>query len=75
MEVSGQLHAPAAYPREKSLRYLLNRTLGGPQSWSGRGGGEKKFLPCRCWESNPARLAYNARACVRACMRVRERML
>jgi hypothetical protein len=34
--VSGQCHAPAAfYPRGKDLRYPLDRTLGGPHSWSG----------------------------------------
>jgi hypothetical protein len=33
--VSGQLHAPAAFPREKSPLYPLDRRLGGPQSWSG----------------------------------------
>jgi hypothetical protein len=31
MEVSGQLHAPAALlPGEKSPRYFLDRRLGGP---------------------------------------------
>jgi hypothetical protein len=37
MEVSGQLHAPAALPQGKSPRYPLDR-LGGPQSRSGRDG-------------------------------------
>jgi hypothetical protein len=37
--VSGQRHAPAAlYPRGKDPRYPLDRTLGGPQSRSGRSG-------------------------------------
>jgi hypothetical protein len=45
MEVSGQLHAPPLYPRGKSLRYLLDRRLGGPQSRSGRGGEEKNSQP------------------------------
>jgi len=46
MEVSGQLHAMAvALSLRKRLRYPLDRRLGGPQSWSGRGGEEKKFLP------------------------------
>jgi hypothetical protein len=35
MEISGQLHAPAAFPREKSPRYPLDRRLGGPQSRCG----------------------------------------
>jgi hypothetical protein len=43
MEVSGQLHAPAALPQGKSSWYALDRRLGGPQSRSGRGGEEKKF--------------------------------
>jgi hypothetical protein len=36
--VSGQLHAPAALPPGKELRYPLDRRLGGPQSRSGRRG-------------------------------------
>jgi len=35
MEVSGQLHAPAALPQGKSLWYPLHRWLGGPQSQLG----------------------------------------
>jgi hypothetical protein len=41
MEVSSQLHAPAALTQEKSPRYPLDRSLGGPQNRSGRGGDEK----------------------------------
>jgi hypothetical protein len=41
MEVSGQLHAPAALPQGKSPRYPLDRRLDGPQNRSGRGGEEK----------------------------------
>jgi hypothetical protein len=41
MEVSGQLHAPAALPPQgKSPWYPLDRRMGGSQSWSG-GGDEK----------------------------------
>jgi hypothetical protein len=37
MGVSGQRHAPAAlYPRGKRPRYPSDRSLGGPQSRSGR---------------------------------------
>jgi hypothetical protein len=32
MEVSGQLHAPAALPPGKSPRRLCDRSLGGPQN-------------------------------------------
>ena len=39
MEVSHHLHYPAAL-----RRYPLDRKLGGPQSWSGRFGGEYKSL-------------------------------
>jgi hypothetical protein len=42
MKVSGQLHTLAALSREKNPRYPLDRRLSGPQSWSGRGGEEKK---------------------------------
>jgi hypothetical protein len=45
MEVSGQLHAPAALPQEKSSRYPLDKRLGGPQSRSGRAGEEKNSQP------------------------------
>jgi hypothetical protein len=41
MEVSGQLHAPAALPQGKSPCYSLYRRLGGPESRSGRGGEEE----------------------------------
>jgi hypothetical protein len=40
MEVSGQLHDPAALPHGKSPWYPLDRRLSGPQSRSGRGGEE-----------------------------------
>jgi hypothetical protein len=45
MEVSGQIHAPAASSPGKSPLYPLDRRLGGPQSRSGRGGVEKNFQP------------------------------
>jgi len=41
MEVSVQFHAPSASPQGRSLRYPLDRRLGGPQSRSGRGVKEK----------------------------------
>jgi len=41
MELSDQLHAPAALSQGKSPWYPLDRRLGGPQSRSGRGGLEK----------------------------------
>jgi len=44
MEVSGQLHAPAALP-PGTEPYPLDRRLGGPQSHSGRGGEEKNSQP------------------------------
>jgi hypothetical protein len=51
MEVSGQLHAPAALLPGKEPCYPLDRRLGGPQSSSGRGGEEKNSQHSR--ESNP----------------------
>jgi hypothetical protein len=45
MEVSGQLHTPAAFSQGKSPQYPLDRRLGGPQSHSGYGGGEKNSQP------------------------------
>jgi hypothetical protein len=42
MEMSGQLHAPAALPPEKEPWYPLDRRLGGPQSRSRHSGGEEK---------------------------------
>jgi hypothetical protein len=48
MEVSSQLHAPAALPPRKETLVMnelcpLDRRLGGPQSRSGRGDEEKKL--------------------------------
>jgi hypothetical protein len=43
LEVSGQLHAPAALPPGKSPRYPFYRRLGGPQSRSGLYGEAKIF--------------------------------
>jgi hypothetical protein len=45
MEVSGQLHTPAALPPGKDPLYPLDRRLGGPQSRSGRGVLEKNSQP------------------------------
>jgi hypothetical protein len=45
MEVSGQLHTPAALPPGQEARYPLDKRLGGPQSRSRRGGGEKNSQP------------------------------
>jgi len=42
------------YPQGKG-RYPTNSRLVGPQSRSGRGGEEKKSLPCLCRGSNPDR--------------------
>jgi hypothetical protein len=41
MEVSDQLHNPAALPPEKEPSYPVDRRLGGPLSRSGRSGEEK----------------------------------
>jgi hypothetical protein len=43
--MSGQLHAPAAFPRGKNPRYPLDRRLGETQSRSGHGSKEKKSQP------------------------------
>jgi hypothetical protein len=43
MEVSGQLHAPAALIPGKAPLYLLDRRLGGPQSRSGCCGEEENL--------------------------------
>jgi hypothetical protein len=42
MDVTGQLHAPAALPSEKSPRYPLDRRLGGSESRPRRCDKEKK---------------------------------
>jgi hypothetical protein len=54
--MNGQLHAPAALPPEKSPWYPLDRSLGGSQSRSGRGGEEKNSRSRR--ESNPVAQRY-----------------
>jgi hypothetical protein len=45
MEVSGQLHDPAALPQGKGPWYPLDRRLYGTQSRSGSGGEEKNSQP------------------------------
>jgi hypothetical protein len=45
MEVSRQLHAPAALPQGKNPSYPLDRRLGRPQNWSGRGSEKKNSQP------------------------------
>jgi hypothetical protein len=45
MEVSGQLHAPAALPPGKEPLVPIDRRLGGPESRSGHGGEEKNSQP------------------------------
>jgi hypothetical protein len=45
MEVSGQLHAPAALPPGKEPPVPIDTRLSGPQSSSGRGGEEKNSQP------------------------------
>jgi hypothetical protein len=45
MEVSSQLHAPAALLPGKEPLYPLDARLGGPQSRSGHGGEEKNSQP------------------------------
>jgi hypothetical protein len=46
MRVTDQFHAPATYSREKIPQYSLHRTLGGPQSRSGRF--REEILSCLC---------------------------
>jgi hypothetical protein len=54
MEMSGRLHAsppPGGGGGGKTPRYVLDRRLVGPQSWSGRCGEEIQRLN-RCWKWN-----------------------
>jgi hypothetical protein len=51
MEVSDELHVPAALPPGKEPPVPLNRRLGKPQNRSGRCGVKKNLLPLL--ESNP----------------------
>jgi hypothetical protein len=55
MEMSGQLHVPAALPAWKEPP--VPKRLGGPQSQFERGVEEKNSLHCPCRESNPGRPA------------------
>jgi len=52
MEMSGQLHDLAALPLGKGPHYAFGMRLGGPQSWSGLSGEEKKSLLCPCHKLN-----------------------
>jgi hypothetical protein len=54
MEVSGQLHAPAALPPGIKPRYPLDRRLGGPQSRL-NAGEKRKSLALPGIEPVPAR--------------------
>jgi len=45
MDVSGQLHAPAALPPPPEKRPPLDRKLGVAQSWSGHGSLESNSQP------------------------------
>jgi hypothetical protein len=54
MDVSRELHAPAALPPGKN-RYPLDRSLVGPQNQSGSGARRKIHNPYK--ESNPGRTA------------------
>jgi hypothetical protein len=45
MEVSGQVHGPAALPPGSSTRYPLYKRLGEPQDLYGYYGEEKNLLP------------------------------
>jgi hypothetical protein len=58
MEVSGQLHAPAALPKGKSPWYPLNMSLGVPRRRFGHGGEEKNSQP------PPGRIIFEALHCV-----------
>jgi hypothetical protein len=44
MEVSGQLHGPAAFPPANSPLYSLDKRLGGPQRQYECNGKEKELL-------------------------------
>jgi hypothetical protein len=52
MEVSGQLRALDALPPGEEPWYPLDRRMGGPQSWSGRGVEEKNSQLLSGIESN-----------------------
>jgi hypothetical protein len=58
MEVSGQLHVPAALPPGRSPRYPLDRRLGGLQNRSGCCGIEKNPLPLPGIEPRTCRYTY-----------------
>jgi hypothetical protein len=45
MEVSGEIHAPAALLPGKEPLYPLDRRMGGSQSRSGRGGEKQNSQP------------------------------
>jgi hypothetical protein len=54
MEVSGQLHAPAALLSGRDPWYTFDRRLGGPQSRSGRCELEENLLPLPGIEPGPS---------------------
>jgi hypothetical protein len=52
VEVSSELHGLTTFYLGKEFLVLLDRRLGGLQSWSGYGGRETKSLHCLCQELN-----------------------
>ena len=56
MELSDQLHVPAALPLRKNLWYPLSSELGGHQSRSERVGEERHLLPLTGIETPPTHL-------------------
>jgi hypothetical protein len=54
MEMSDQLHAPAAYNAGKEPQYPLDRRLGGPQNQSGSCGEDENLLPLLGVELQPS---------------------
>jgi hypothetical protein len=54
MEMSGQLHIPAASLWGKSPQYPLHRKLSGPEKWFACGEKEIKTYHCPFWELNPS---------------------
>jgi hypothetical protein len=61
VEVSGQLHDPAALPPGEDPLVHLDRRLGGPQSSSGRGGEEKNSQP-------PPGIEHKIGVCLHICL-------
>jgi len=75
MQVRDQLHAPLHSTPRLRAQYPLDKRLGGPQSWSGCGGEQKKSHHCPHPKVNPGHPACSLVCILIELPRIRKLML